>query len=155
MRVTWGMTANSADNGCGLFARVFFRAAWSLISFQSQQGRLYPSRFSLKMLQYSADHGHLQAMAQLGRLLYSCGVGRADKRSGLEYLRRAARGGDVNAQYLLGSAYLDGALVRQDDKTAIHWLTLAAERGHVDATSLLQSCKSRPVVAPVEEPESF
>jgi len=137
------MVANDgADNNCGWFARVFFRAAWSLISFQSQRGRRYPSQFSLNLLKYSANQGHVQAMAQLGRLLYSCGVCRADKRNGLEYLRRAARGGDVNAQYLLGSAYLDGTLVRQDDKTARHWLTLAADSGHAEAVSLLQSCRS-------------
>jgi uncharacterized protein len=95
------------------------------------------------MLQYSADHGHLQAMAQLGGMLYRCGVGRADKRSGLEYLRRAAKRGDIDSQFLLGAAHMDGQLVRRDDKTAIHWLALAADRGHGDAARLLEECKTR------------
>lgn len=143
VRVTWGMTAKSVGKECGLSARFLFKMAFALIRFQSRQGRRYPSRTSLKILQYSADHGHVQAMSQLGRLLYCSGVGRVDKRSGLEYLRQAARGGDINAQFWLGSAHLDGQLVRQDDKTAVHWLTLAAERGHAEAASLLQACKAR------------
>lgn len=131
------------ETGCGLVGRLFYRLAFSLINFQCQQGRAYPSRFSLKMLQYSADHGHLQAMAQLGGMLYRCGVGRADKRSGLEYLRLAAKRGDIDSQYLLGAAHMDGQLVRRDDKTAIHWLALAADRGHSDAGRLLEQCKTR------------
>jgi len=95
------------------------------------------------MLQYAADHGHLQAMAQLGGMLYRCGVGRADKRSGLEYLRLAAKGGDIDSQYLVGAAHLDGQLVRRDDKTAIHWLALAADQGHSDAARLLEDCRTR------------
>lgn len=140
---SFGLISARADSGCGVFARVFYRLAFSLISFQCQNGRAYPSRFSLKMLQYSADHGHLQAMAQLGGMLYRCGVGRADKRSGLEYLRRAAKRGDIDSQFLLGAAHMDGQLVRRDDKTAIHWLALAADRGHGDAARLLEECKAR------------
>ena len=140
----FGLTSVRANTGCGLSARLFYRLAFSIISFQCQQGRrAYPSRFSLRMLQYAADHGHLQAMAQLGGMLYRSGAGRADKRSGLEYLRRAAKGGDIDSQYLLGAAHLDGQLVRRDDKTAIHWLALAADRGHSDAARLLQECKTR------------
>ncbi len=144
VRVTWGMTAKSVGKECGLAARILFRMAHALICFQSRQGRRYPSRTTLKILQFSADQGHIEAMSQLGRLLYCCGVGRVDKRSGLEYLRQAARGGDIQAQYWLGSAHLDGQLVRQDEKTAIHWLTLAAERGHSEATDLLVACRTRP-----------
>ena len=136
------MTAKRVNEGCGVFARLFFQIAFSWINFQCQHGRQYPSRFSLKMLQYSADHGHVRAMAQLGSLLYRCGVGRADKRSGIEYLRLAAKKGNIDAQYLLGAAYMDGQLVRQDDKAAIHWLALAADRGHDDAADLLQTVKS-------------
>lgn len=140
--VNWGLATKSADRGCGLFARMFFQIAFSLINYQCQNGRQYPSRFSLRMLQYSADHGHVRAMAQLGTLLYQCGVGRADKRSGIEYLRLAAKGGDIEAQYQLGAAYLQGQLVRQDNKSAIHWLALAADRGHDDACELLHSMKA-------------
>lgn len=139
----FGLTSSRANHGCSVFARLFYRMAFSLINYQCQNGRAYPSRFSLKMLQYSADHGHVQAMAQLGGMLYRCGVGRADKRSGLEYLRRAAKGGDIDSQYLLGAAHMDGQLVRRDDKTAIHWLALAADQGHCDATRLLKECKTR------------
>src|SRR5690606_37095543 len=97
--VSWGMTASNlgeVKSGCGLFARLFFRAAYSLINLQYQKGHQYPSRFSLRMLQYAANQGHVKAMAQLGGLLYQCGVGRADKRSGLEYLRKAAKVGNVD-----------------------------------------------------------
>lgn len=149
----FGLTSDRVDSSCGLFARLFYRLAYSLINYQCQHGRAYPSRFSLKMLQYSADHGHLGAMSQLGGLLYRCGVGRADKRSGIEYLRLAAKGGDVDSQYLLGAAHMDGQLVRRDDKTAIHWLALAADRGHDDAGRLLQECRERQEeVEPHSEP---
>jgi len=132
------------ETGCGLIGRLFYRLAFSLINFQCQQGRrAYPSRSSLKLLQFAADQGHLQAMAQLGGMLYRCGVGRADKRSGLEYLRLAAKRGDIDSQYLVGAAHMDGQLVRRDEKTAIHWLALAADRGHSDAGRLLEECKTR------------
>lgn len=146
----FSLISGRVDNGCGFFARAFYRLAFSLINFQCQKGRAYPSRLSLRMLQYSADQGHLQAMAQLGGMLYRCGVGRADKRSGLEYLRLAAKRGDIDSQYLLGAAHMDGHLVRRDDKTALHWLALAADRGHGDAGRLLQECKTRQA----EQPES-
>ncbi|MEZ5508227.1 MAG: hypothetical protein R3F38_20645 [Gammaproteobacteria bacterium] len=146
-----GLTADRTNAGCGLFARLFYRLAFSVISYQCQHGRAFPSRFSLKMLQYSADQGHVQAMAQLGGMLYRCGVGRADKRSGLEYLRRAAKGGDVDSQYLLGAAHMDGQLIRRDDKAALHWLALAADRGHGDAVRLLEECKTRQTENPQQE----
>lgn len=139
----FGLASARLDNGRGFVSRLFYRLAYSLIHFQCQQGRPYPSRFSLRILQYSADQGHLQAMAQLGGMLYQSGVGRADKRSGLEYLRIAAKRGDIDSQYLLGSAHMDGQLVRRDDKTALHWLARAAEQGHDDAGRLLQECKNR------------
>lgn len=138
-----GLTSARLDDGCGMIARLLYRLASFLIRFQCQQGRPYPSRFSLRMLQQAANLGHLQAMAQLGGLLYRNGAGRADKRSGLEYLRVAAKRGDIDSQYLLGAAHMDGHLVRRDDKTALRWLALAAERGHADAIRLLQECKNR------------
>lgn len=135
------MALNSVNRECNLIARVFYRAAARLIDMQCQRGRIYPSRFSLKMLQYSADHGHVCAMARLGGLLYLCGVGRADKRSGLEYIRRAAKSGECEAQFLLGKAYFDGQLTQQDYKQATHWLALAADRGHENAGQALKDCQ--------------
>ena len=124
-----------------MMARFSFRAANRIIDIQCQRGRIYPSRFSLKMLQYSADHGHLSAMSQLGSLLYNCGVGRAVKRSGLEYIRMAAKAGDTEAQFQLGKAYFDGSLTHQDSKAATHWLALAADQGHDQAADVLQQCR--------------
>lgn len=135
------MIADSIDNECSMIARFSYRAANRIIDMQCQRGRIYPSRFSLKMLQYSADHGHVSAMSQLGSLLYNCGVGRAVKRSGLEYIRMAAKGGDTEAQYQLGKAYFDGSLAHQDSKAATHWLALAADRGHELAGCVLQQCQ--------------
>jgi TPR repeat protein len=134
------MIADSINNDCGMIAKFSFRAAKRIIDIQCQHGRIYPSRFSLKMLQYSADHGHVSAMSQLGSLLYNCGVGRAVKRSGLEYIRMAAKGGDTDAQFQLGKAYFQGSLTHQDSKAASHWLALAADRGHQEAATILQSC---------------
>ena len=94
------------------------------------------------MLQYSADHGHRSAMSQLGSLLYNGGVGRAVKRSGLEYIRMAAKAGDAEAQYQLGKAYYDGGLTHQDNKAATHWLALAVDRGHEQAAEVLQQCQT-------------
>lgn len=122
-------------------ARFSYRAANRIINIQCQRGRIYPSRFSLKMLQYSADHGHVSAMSQLGCLLYNCGVGRAVKRSGLEYIRMAAKGGDCEAQFQLGKAYFDGSLTHQDNKAATHWLALAADSGHSQAAEVLHVCQ--------------
>lgn len=124
-----------------MIARFSFRAANRIIDIQNQRGRIYPSRFSLKMLQYSADHGHLSAMSQLGCLLYRSGVGRAVKRSGLEYIRMAAKAGDTEAQFQLGKAYFDGSLTHQDSKAATHWLALAADRGHTQAAEVLFECR--------------
>ena len=64
-------------------------------------------------------------------------MGRAVKRSGLEYIRMAAKGGDVEAQYQLGKAYFEGALTYQNNKAASHWLALAADRGHPRAADVL------------------
>ncbi|HAG96850.1 MAG: hypothetical protein CMK83_24965 [Pseudomonadales bacterium] len=136
------MIADSINNECGVMARFSFRAANRIIDIQCQRGRAYPSRFSLKMLQYSADHGHRSAMSQLGSLLYNCGVGRAVKRSGLEYIRMAAKAGDAEAQYQLGKAYYDGGLTHQDNKAATHWLALAVDRGHEQAAEVLQQCQT-------------
>ena len=135
------MIADSINNDCGMIARISFRAANRIIDMQCQRGRIYPSRFSLKMLQYSADHGHVSAMSQLGSLLYNCGVGRAVKRSGLEYIRMAAKNGDTEAQFQLGKAYFDGNLAHQDNKAATHWLALAADRGHELAGGVLMQCQ--------------
>lgn len=140
------MIADSFNNECSVFARFSYRAANRIIDIQCQRGRIYPSRFSLKMLQYSADHGHLSAMSQLGCLLYRCGVGRAVKRSGLEYIRMAAKGGDSEAQFQLGKAYFDGSLTHQDNKAATHWLALAADRGHSQAAEVLSECRSEDMV---------
>src|SRR5690606_42138708 len=76
-----GLTADRTNAGCSLFARLFYRLAFSVISFQRQLGRVYTSRFSLNMLQLSDDHGHFPAMAQLGGMLYRCVVGLALNRS--------------------------------------------------------------------------
>lgn len=122
-------------------ARFSYRAANRIINIQCQRGRIYPSRFSLKMLQYSADNGHVSAMSQLGCLLYNSGVGRAVKRSGLEYIRMAAKGGDCEAQFQLGKAYFDGSLTHQDNKAATHWLALAADSGHSQAAEVLHVCQ--------------
>ena len=138
------MTAISIRNESGLLASLFFRTAIRLIELQCQRGRIYPSRFSLKLLQYSADHGHISAMSRLGGLLFDCGVGRADKRSGLEYIRRAAKSGDIEAQYLLGKAYFEGNITPRDYKAATRWLALAADRGHQQAASILQQCQQEP-----------
>ncbi len=132
-------------------ARFSYRAANRIIHMQCQRGRAYPSRFSLKMLQYSADHGHVSAMSQLGCLLYNCGVGRAVKRSGLEYIRMAAKGGDTEAQYQLGKAYYDGNLTYQDSKAATHWLALAADHGHELAGDALHECQCAMKEAPAQE----
>lgn len=138
-----GLASVCTHPEAGLLARLFYRVAVALIDTQCQSGRrAYPSRLFLKFLQYSADQGHVLAMARLGGMLYRCGVSRVDKRSGLEYLRQAAKRGDVQSRFLLGSAYLDGQLVRRDDKTALHWLALAADAGHAEAARLLQTCKA-------------
>lgn len=136
------MIANNVNTQCGLVARFLFRAAHKLIFVQTQNGRAFPSRLPIKMLQYSADHGHVSAMSQLGSLLFQCGVGRADKRSGLEYIRCAAKRNDCQAQFLLGKAYYSGQLINQDTKSAAHWLALAADKGHEEAACFLQTCKN-------------
>lgn len=135
------MSVNGVNSECNMMARIIFRAAQRLIDMQCQRGRVYPSRFPLKLLQYSADHGHVSAMSHLGGLLFQCGVGRADKRSGLEYLRRAAKGGECQAQFMLGKAYYDGKITQQDYKQATHWLALAADRGHEEAKTTLKDCQ--------------
>lgn len=92
------------------------------------------------MLQYSADHGHTQAMSGLGRLLYKSGACRAEKRSGIEYVRRAAKCDEPDAQFLLGEAYLKDDIFHQKNKQlAIHWLALAADKGHTQASQTLQA----------------
>jgi len=136
----WVMIADSLNSECGVIARIFYHAANRIIALGSQRGRIYPSRFCLRMLQYSADQGHLSAMSQLGCLLYNFGVGRALKRSGLEYIRMAAKGGDTEAQYQLGKAFYEGTITHQDNKTAIHWLALAADRGHAQAPAVIKMC---------------
>lgn len=136
------MTAISMRNESGLLASLFFRTAIRLIELQCQRGRIYPSRLSLKLLQYSADHGHISAMSRLGSLLFDCGVGRADKRSGLEYIRRAAKSGDIEAQFLLGKAYFEGNIIPCDFKAAARWLALATESGHDRAAVLLEQCQN-------------
>ena len=80
-------------------------------------------------------------MTRLGGLLFQCGVGRADKRSGLEYIRCAAKRDDTQAQFLLGKAYLSGQIINQDINTAAHWLALAADKGHKEAALELESCQ--------------
>ncbi|MGB3621389.1 sel1 repeat family protein [Ketobacter sp. MCCC 1A13808] len=132
----------SVSNGSGLVASLFFRTATRLIEIQCQRGRIYPSRLSLKMLQYSADHGHISAMSRLGGLLFDCGCGRADKRSGLEYIRRAAKSGDIEAQFLLGKACFEGKITPKDCKAATHWLVLAADSGHTRAAMVLKQCEN-------------
>ena len=134
------MILDNSNSRSGLLARFVFLWARKIIFFQTQRGRAYPSRFSLKLLQYSADHGHVCAMSQLGGLLFQCGVGRADKRSGLEYIRCAAKKNDCQAQFLLGKAYHKGQLINQDTKSALHWLALAADKGHKEAQSYLNVC---------------
>lgn len=124
---------------CGMVARLAYRAANALVNLQCRNGRVYPSRFTLKLLQYSADQGMVCAMSDLGRFLYQCGVGRTVKRSGLEYIRQAARFGDTEAQFLLGKAYHNGELASKDDNAAAHWLALAADKGHPEALSELSA----------------
>ncbi len=135
------MTASTLNHQCGFFARFFFRTANQLISLQSLRGKIYPTRVPLKMLQYSADHGHVSAMSQLGSLLFEKGVCRADKRSGFEYVRNAAKNGDACAQYKLGCAYYDGNMANKNLQQASHWLALAADRGHTGAANLLRICQ--------------
>lgn len=137
------MAVNKLDNQCGFFARFSFRAANKLIDMQAQGGKTYPTKMPLKMLQYSADNGHVSAMTQLGNLLCDCGVGQVDKRSGLEYVRNAAKEGDAEAQFRLGELYLTGNLVQQDLQRACHWLAQAADRGHADATPMLNQCRQQ------------
>ena len=137
----FSMTVGTLNNQCGFFARFFFRAANQLINFQNLHGNFFPSRVPLKMLQYSADHGHVTAMSQLGSLLCEKGVGRVDKRSGFEYVRIAAKNGDVCAQYKLGCAFYDGNMVHRNLQQAMHWLALAAERGHLESGHLLHLCQ--------------
>ena len=134
------MIANSINDQCGLIARMCFQAASKIIGLQTGRGRAYPSRFTIKMLQYSADDGHVSAMTRLGGLLFQCGVGRADKRSGLEYIRCAAKRDDTQAQFLLGKAYLNGQVINQDVSSAAHWLALAADKGHSEAAAALETC---------------
>lgn len=134
------MIPDSLNSECSMMARFSYRAANRIIDMGSQRGRVYPSRFCLRMLQYSADHGHRSAMSQLGCLLYTHGVGRALKRSGLEYLRMAAKAGDAEAQYQLGKAFYEGTIAHQDPKSAIHWLALASDRGHKQAPAVLELC---------------
>lgn len=123
--------------------RWVYRFAQRLINFQcDRRGHQYPSRFPVKLLQYSADHGNVKAMSELGNMLYSSGACRADKRNGLEYLRRAAKLGDAQAQYLLGEVHYHGSpLVKPNRQMATHWLALAADNGHVLAQQKLNSVK--------------
>ena len=137
------MAVNDLNNECGFFARFSFRAANKLMTMQAQGGKSYPTKMPLKMLQYSADNGHVSAMSQLGNLLCDCGVGQVDKRSGLEYVRSAAKGGDADAQFRLGEFYLTGHLVSQDLQRACHWLAQAADGGHKDAGRRLQQCRQQ------------
>ncbi len=136
------MIVNNFDSHCGMFARLVYQAARKLIFLQTQNGRAYPSRLPLKMLQYSADHGHVTAMSQLGGLLVQSGVGRAVKRSGLEYIRCAAKNDDSQAQFMLGKAYYKGQVINQDMKNAVHWLALAADKGHSEAAKYLDACQN-------------
>ena len=117
---------------------VYLFSSW-LINLQCQKSR-YPSRFPLKMLQYSAEHGHARAMSHLGCMLYQSGACKAEKRSGIEYVRRAAKRDVSEAQYVLGNAYLTDDVFHQKNKQlALHWLALAADKGHTQASRKLQA----------------
>ena len=89
------MIEGSLNHRSSVIAKASYRAANRMIHLQCQRGRPFPSRLTLKMLQFAADQGHVPAMSRLGALLYQWGVGRAVKRSGLEYIRMAAKGGDA------------------------------------------------------------
>ena len=151
-----GLQSDETQDDAGWWVRMVYRLAAVLTEFQCRrQRRPYPSLLCLKLLRYAADRGHVQAMAQLGSLLYHHCIYRAEKRSGLEYLRQAAKRGDADSRYLLGLAYLDGRLARNDCKTALYWLALAAEQGHQDAACLLQQCQSRQSAVAIPEPATL
>lgn len=115
-----------------------YKLATRFIDLQCTRAK-YPSRFPLKLLQYSAERGHVLAMSGLGRLLYVSGACRAEKRSGLEYVRQAAKASDADAQYVLGEAYFEDDVFTQKNKQlAIHWLALAADNGHTQAAQKLR-----------------
>lgn len=122
-----------------LFSHLVYLLSNWMIHFQCQKSR-YPSRFPLKLMQYSAEHGHARAMSELGCLLYESGACKAEKRSGIEYVRRAAKRDICEAQYVLGKAYLADDIFHQNNKQlALHWLALAADNGHTQASRKLQA----------------
>jgi TPR repeat protein len=97
-----------------------------------------PWLWSLRLLQYAADRGHLSAMTEFGALLYCQGACRTEKSTGLDYLRMAARHGIVEAQYQLGISYCLGCFwLEPDRQQAQYWLRLAADQGHVLACNRL------------------
>lgn len=124
-------------------SRWLYAFARRLISFQCvRRGRPFPSRLPLRLMHFSAEHGHRQAMTDLGMLLFASGACRADKRNGLEYLRRAAKLGDADAQFALGEAHVQGsALIKPNRQMATYWLALAADNGHPEAHKKLSSLR--------------
>ena len=118
---------------------VHFTAQRLIIVQCSMANRIYPSALALNLLRFAANHRYLPAIVELGQYLFESGVGKADKRNGLEYLRQAAKAGESNAQFLLGHAFLQGCdVVAQNGQHAAHWLTLAAENGHNLALQLVE-----------------
>ena len=133
-----GSVHKQPKNQHSWFANLVYIFATRFINLQCTRAQ-YPSRFPLKLLQYAAEQGHIKAMSGLGRLLYSSGACRAERRSGLEYVRTAAKSSDSDAQFVLGTAYLEDDVFTQKNKQlAIHWLALAADSGHTQAAQKLR-----------------
>ena len=134
--------------------------AWSLLSVLSFGQKEYPKRYRealealgqldaineagemwLAALKQSAEDGHVEAQAELGRVYYDgiITVGNKamkvtrDYSRALKLCQKAADQGDGGAQYTLGEIYRSGSGVPKNYSEAFKWHLKAAMRGVMGA----------------------
>ncbi len=96
-------------------------------------------RAGCEWLRKAIDHGHAQALYELGVCYYNGGVVEADEARAAELFKRAAEQEHTHGLFMYGDCLLEGIGCARDGALAVRYIHAAAERGHRGARSRLMA----------------
>jgi|GEM_PF-1409485 len=108
----------------------------------------------LRSIQQRAVSGEVQAIYELGTVLYQ-GLGiPKDRTTAFKWLWSAAQQGHPDAQYTIGFCYTRGSVVDQSFEEGAKWVRKAAEKGHAYAANALAAMYTQGLGVPKSGMES-
>jgi TPR repeat protein len=90
-------------------------------------------------LRKASDHGHAQALYELGVCYYNGGVVEADEVRAAELFKLAAEQEHTHGLFMYGDCLLEGVGCARDGALAVRYIHAAADRGHRGARSRLMA----------------